>query len=190
MSNRIFLASIFFILICGKSHSEENLTCNTSKPQNQRYGTVSRAECKHSNGTIFDAIKFQEKTILKDTRLFPDDANNDKSMRIYTSGSPSPSGCPEKLYLIDFNFKNPTVIAFGVKNACNEFHWASWGAKRSVIALKNNVQFKYENGKLTPPKQGLQLFNSIEPPHSSAAGGMTQDNAIPFAEDVQQIHSH
>jgi hypothetical protein len=76
------------------------------------------------------------------------------------------------------------VFAFGVKTACNEFHWASWGKNRSVIALKKNVEFVYENGKLIPPKAGEKLFNSIEPPHSSRGGGMNEESAIPFVEEV------
>ena len=66
--------------------------------------------------------------------------------------------------------------------ACNEFHWASWGEKRSVIALKNNVSFVYENGKITPPASGQKLWKAIEPPH--AGSGLAEEDAIGFAEDV------
>ena len=55
------------------------------------------------------------------------------------------------MYLIDLTGHKPRVFAFGVKNACAEYHWASWGKKRSVIAIKENIRFTYSNGKLTPP---------------------------------------
>jgi len=74
------------------------------------------------------------------------------------------------------------VTAFGVKKACNEFHWASWGEKRSVVALKSNVRFAYENGKMTSPEGGEKLWKSIEPPHAGA--GLSLEDAVPFVEDV------
>jgi hypothetical protein len=74
------------------------------------------------------------------------------------------------------------VIAFGVKKACNEFQWASWGEKRSVVALKNNVKFVYENGTVKLPKAGETLWNAIEPPH--AGPGLSEEEAIPFAEEL------
>ncbi len=43
-------------------------------------------------------------------------------------------------------------IQFGVKNACNEFDWTSWGEKNSVIALKTYVCFTYKDGRMILPK--------------------------------------
>lgn len=71
--------------------------------------------------------------------------------------------CPDCLYLLDLNFESPHVYGFGVKNAENEFHWASWGKRRSVIAIKKNVKFIYEGGKLIPPKKDNDLFLTIKP---------------------------
>lgn len=58
------------------------------------------------------------------------------------------------LYLVDFSKKPPKVIQFGVDKACNEFDWASWGAKNAVIALKKDVRFTYDRqtGKMSLPK--------------------------------------
>lgn len=72
-------------------------------------------------------------------------------------------GCPACLYLIDLTGDKPRVFAFGVKNALNQYHWASWGKKRSVIAIKHNVKFVYKNGKLTPPKKDNDLYLTIKP---------------------------
>lgn len=74
------------------------------------------------------------------------------------------------------------VTAFGVKKACNEFHWASWNEKRSVLSLKNNVKFVYENGKMTLPASGEKLWKAIEPPHAGA--GLDLQDAVAFSEDV------
>jgi hypothetical protein len=55
------------------------------------------------------------------------------------------------MFLIDLTGDKPRVYAFGVKNACAEYQWASWGKKHSVIAIKDNIRFTYSNGKLNPP---------------------------------------
>jgi hypothetical protein len=59
--------------------------------------------------------------------------------------------CPARMFLIDLTGDKPRVYAFGVKNACAEYQWASWGKKHSVIAIKDNIRFTYSNGKLNPP---------------------------------------
>ncbi|WP_345534829.1 hypothetical protein [Viridibacterium curvum] len=84
---------------------------------------------------------------------------------IYAGSIDPTTACSANLYLVDLSFKPPKVISFGVKGACTEFHWASWSKSRSVIAIKKNVKFVYENGKLTPPAKNLQLIKSIEPTH-------------------------
>lgn len=62
------------------------------------------------------------------------------------------TGCPDRLFLFDLTGASPRVFSFGIKNASSVYHWAKWSdKKRSVIALKHNVQFTYLNGKLIPP---------------------------------------
>lgn len=141
--------------------------------------------CKTPTNEYTETINLNGIAVLSDTHLYEDDSNKDRSIRIYTSGaSNAETGCAPRLYLLDLSMQPTKAIAFGVKNACNEFQWASWGTKRSVIALKNNVKFTYQQGKITPPKSGSALFKSIEPPHSSVGGGLTEENAIPFVQDV------
>jgi hypothetical protein len=166
----------------GCSNADEPASCKTSKPKSFSFGVVSRTECTYKDGSTQDSINFQGNPILRDVRLFPDDSSPDKSIRIYTSGANSKTSCAGGLYLVDFNVKPPKVLAFGVKKACNEFHWASWGAKRSVIAIKNNVSFVYENGKLAPPPSGEKLWSSIEPPHAGA--GLAVEDAVGFVEEL------
>lgn len=119
---------------------------------------------------------------MRDAFLAEAENNKSRSIWIYVPQSQLKTACPDHLYLIDLSQSPVNVIAFGVKKACNEFHWASWGEKRSVIALKRNVKFIYENGKMILPKPGEKLWSSIEPPH--AGEGLALEDAIPFADDV------
>ena len=124
-----------------------------------------------------------QQKLLEDKFLSADLAiEKTRTYWVYSGKALAETGCPDRLYLIDLSMKPAKVIAFGVKKACNEFHWASWGDKRSVIALKNNVSFVYENGRITPPASGKKLWKAIEPPH--AGSGLAEEDAIGFAEDV------
>ena len=86
------------------------------------------------------------------------------------------------MYLLDLSNKPAKIVAFGVKNSCIEFDWASWGKRRSVIALKHNVRFVYEDGKMKPPKVDEKLWTSIEAPHGPASN--VADDIVPFVENV------
>ncbi len=180
LSKKVSAVVLVLASFVGCSNADESASCNTSKPKKYAFGEVSRTECTYKNGATEDFINFQGESVLKDVRLFPDDSSPDKSIRIYTSGAATSTACAGRLYLVDFNLKPPKVLAFGVKNACNEFHWASWGRKRSVIAIKNNVRFVYENGKLIPPPPGEKLWRSVEPPH--AGTGLAAEDAMGFVE--------
>lgn len=69
-----------------------------------------------------------------------------------------------------------------MKNACNEFESALWGKTRSVIRLKKNVKFIYENGQIIPPASGAKLWHDIEAPHAGI--GFKEVDAKGFAEEV------
>jgi hypothetical protein len=131
-------------------------------------------------------LKLDGVPLLRDSLLSLSDfdiGKNKSRPRWIYSGSPKwETGCNDRLYLVDLSIKPVKVIAFGVKKACNEFHWASWGEKRSVIALKNNVKFMYENGKMILPASGEKLWKAIEPPH--AGTGLDLGDAVAFAEDM------
>ncbi|MBB4014973.1 hypothetical protein [Niveibacterium umoris] len=179
-----------FVVICmayavGALSKDNVEDCNRSKVKTYPFGEVYRSQCGTAKTGYRDTIYLNGSAVLSDSQLFDDDSNSDRSIRIYTSGESSPqSGCSPRLYLVDFSKKPAKVIAFGVKKACNEFHWASWGEKRSVIALKKNVKFVYEDGVMTLPKAGKTLWDSIEPPH--AGPGLSEEDAVPFAEEVPQ----
>jgi hypothetical protein len=157
--------------------------CETTPPLTTKHGTISKTDCGTAKKGYLDTIKVDDVPVLSDTQLYRKDRDDNKIKWVFSSGKPNlTTGCPDRVYLIDLSIKPVKVIAFGVKKACNEFQWASWGEKRSVIALKNNVKFIYENGKMTLPASGEKLWKSIEPPHAGA--GLSQEDAVAFAEDV------
>jgi hypothetical protein len=187
----LLLATPFFCY--GKDGCEQHTTKTA-------YGSLTEESCgsrdtvplPNSTATTYSyryiyTLKLDGVPILRDSvlSLSDFDAGKDKSRpRWIYSGSPKPeTGCNDRLYLVDLSMKPVKIITFGVKKACNEFYWASWGEKRSVIALKNNVKFIYENGKMMLPAKGEQLWKSIEPPHAGA--GLDLEDAVAFAEDVQ-----
>lgn len=108
-------------------------------------------------------------------------SNKADSILVLEDGNDSNLGCTGRLFLLDLTGAKPRVFAFGVRNACNEFHWASWGKKRSVIAIKRNVKFIYENGKMTLPKKDNDLFSDIQPTKELTA----VEKLEPFVEELQ-----
>lgn len=147
------------------------------------YGRLTTTECFDSGKHLtrkyvsVDGVKLLESSYLSDQNF-----DKDRSRWIFRGDSLQETGCPDRLYLIDLSMKPVKVTAFGVKKACNEFHWASWNEKRSVLSLKNNVKFVYENGKMTLPASGEKLWKAIEPPHAGA--GLDLQDAVAFSEDV------
>jgi hypothetical protein len=177
------IAMLVTTFLCqGTAQATPTGQCETSIPRKTAYGEISRTECGTAQTGYSYAINVNGIAVLKGTYLARQDFDEKLGIWIYRGESTNQTGCPEKHYLIDISKKPTKVIAFGVKNACNEFHWSSWSAKRSVIALKNNVQFVYQNGKLTAPAPGEKLWKAIEPPH--AGTGMSAEEAIPFIEEV------
>jgi hypothetical protein len=53
--------------------------------------------------------------------------NNEHTLLAFTDFTDPNLGCPARMFLIDLSSDKPRVYAFGVKNACAEYHWASWG---------------------------------------------------------------
>lgn len=177
---------IFLLVLSGLCQlCAAETTCEVGRGVKTEFGRLSSSSCKLPSGGYHTTLSLDSLKLAEDNNFYRNDRNEDRSIWIFTSGTaPVETGCAANLYLIDLSRQPVKVIAFGVKSACNEFHWASWGKKRSVIALKNNVKFVYEDGKLTPPKQGEMLASMIEPPHSSRGGGMDEETAIPFAQEV------
>jgi hypothetical protein len=175
-----FIACVLLISVAG-CRADEN--CKPGRSYDTPTGDLVVTRCVDSTRTpTRKYISIQGLKILELNYLSDEDFDKTRSRWIFRGDAIRETGCPDRLYLIDLSMKPVKVIAFGVKKACNEFHWASWGEKRSVIALKNNVSFVYENGKITPPASGKKLWKTIEPPH--AGPGLAEEDAIGFAEEV------
>lgn len=177
----ISLAIVCFLSI---SCSAQEI-CKFNRSKSYPAGEFKFGKCTDQDrNPLRSYLEVDGQIVLARSYLSESESNSTQTIRIYRDDATIETGCPANFYLIDLSQQPVKVIAFGVKNACNEFHWASWGDKRSVIALKSNVKFTYENGKLTPPAAGEKLFKAIEPPHSSRGAGLTEESAIPFVNEV------
>lgn len=172
------LNAVAFIFFVGSSAFAK---CRSEQVQTN-YGSLDHVVCRDEQKNYTHSVSLSGKLLLSAEFLAEEENNIKRSIWVYSGKSLPATGCPDKAYLIDVSVQPAKVFAFGVKNACNEFKKASWGEKRSVIALKKNVSFVYENGKLTPPKAGEQLWKSIEPPH--AGPGLKVEDAVPFVEEL------
>lgn len=181
MKAAVFSAVLPLALMLTGCQAQE--VCKPGRPTSTPSGELSMTKCRNSQHyPVRYFVSVDGKKLLEDKALFEEESNKPRSIWVFSGNALAETGCPDRLYLIDLSIKPTKVIAFGVKKACNQFQWASWGDKRSVIALKNNVSFVYENGKITPPTSGKKLWNAIEPPH--AGSGLLEADAVGFAEDV------
>jgi hypothetical protein len=178
MSDGLRLVIFFVALFIGASVFAK---CRTEQVPTS-YGSLDHVVCRDEKKIYTHSIYLEGSLLLEADFLAEEGNNGERSVWVYSGKSLPLTGCPDQAYLIDLSLLPVKVFSFGVKKACNEFLKASWGAKRSVIALKKNVSFIYENGKLIPPKAGEQLWKSIEPPH--AGPGLKLEDAQPFVEEL------
>ncbi|MES2116809.1 MAG: hypothetical protein V4578_16730 [Pseudomonadota bacterium] len=179
----IFFTIVFCICTPSRAQVIRSNFCETAPPLRTQHGVITKTDCGTAAKGYKQTFSVDGTAVLTDTQLFNEARDDSRTKWVFSSGKTHPeTGCPDRIYLIDLSIKPAKVIAFGVNKACNEFHWASWGEKKSVIALKNNVKFTYENGKMTLPPAGEKLWHAIEPPHAGA--GLAEEDALPFAEDV------
>lgn len=166
------------------SSSMASETCKSGRGVKTPYGRLAATTCSDANGyTTRKWLSLDQKPLIEDEFLSGDLAiEKTRTYWIYSGKALAETGCSDRLYFLDLSAQPTKVLAFGVKKACNEFHWASWGDKRSVIALKHNVKFVYENGKLIPPASGEGLWKAIEPPH--AGTGLAKEDAVGFVEEL------
>lgn len=151
MKNVLFHIIIFF-MSAGNSFGQQ--TCSVDGKTNTPLGSLEEWVCRDKGKDVSSVSEFKldSTSILKSA--YPttfQTENKAKTLFVLQSASDPKMACPAHMYLIDLTGTKPRVFAFGVKNACAEYHWASWGKKRSVIAIKENIRFSYSNGKLNPP---------------------------------------
>lgn len=84
---------------------------------------MNKTECGTASTGYRDSIIVNGVPVLSDTRLFSEGSSKDRLISIYTSGASNvATGCASRLYIIDYAAQPIKVIAFGVKNASNEFY--------------------------------------------------------------------
>ena len=180
MKSRLWL---FLCLTFSLSACQAQESCDQRRPVKTPVGDLIETQCTDSKGvTTRSFVTVGGTKVLEDKALFEADQNKSRSIWVYTGKAEWTTGCPSQLFLIDLQQQPFKTIAFGVKKACNQFQSASWGEKRSVLSLKNNVKFIYENGKMTLPASGEKLWKTIEPPHAGA--GLDLQDAVAFFENV------
>ena len=165
--------------------------CESSNGIKTPYGKFTKTHCSDDANSDKNRewVSLNEIKILQDRRLIVESFNKVKGIFIYNSSDLNDYqiGCDQGLYLIDLSFTPPKVIQFGVKNACNEFDWASWGDKGSVIALKKDVRFTYKDGKIIPPKDMEHMWSSmvIPVPRGKTSADQPYPNyIIPYAKEI------
>lgn len=177
------LLSVVLAAWLGSATAGDAELCDSGPGVATPTGRLTTTHCTNKSGhptrqwLALDGIQF-----LAAERLTYEGRNKAKTLWVHSGKINLAVACPDRLFLTDLSSTPPTALAFGVRGACNEFHWASWGEKRSVIALKHNVQFVYENGVLKPPRKGEKLWKAIEAPH--AGPGLSVEDAIPFVEEI------
>ncbi len=147
---------VMFCVLFSAAVFAQPVTCERRHEIKTSKGKLIREVCTPSNP--LDEV--QNVWSLEGRRLVTgrhpitvEDRNDATSLFVLQGAKNSITGCPNQVFLIDLTGTAPRVFSFGVKNACSEYHWAKWSnKKRSVIALKFNVQFTYVNGKLIPPE--------------------------------------
>jgi len=156
--------------------------CESDRSVSTPNGDLVLTRCRDAKkSTVRTFVSVSGKKILEDSYLSEQDFNKPRSIWIFRGDSSPQTGCPQRLYLIDLA-GGGKVFEFGVENACNEYHWASWGEKRSVIAIKKNVKFVYEKNGITPPAKNINLIANIEPPR--AGPDMDENQLRPFAREL------
>jgi hypothetical protein len=180
---KVFRASLaLFVGLLVHLSAYAGVACEDDHPFKSPAGPLVISTCSDPKaGFLKYTLRVADKTVIEDSFLGFDSRDAQRLRWIFAAGALHDTGCAKGLYLLDLSAGSPKVTLFGVRGACNQFHWASWG-KRSVIAIKNNVRFVYEDGKFTLPASGEELWRSVAPPE--AGSGLTENDAKPFAKEL------
>lgn len=178
MGNPKWLATAVLVSLTGSAYAQldDLVNCKeqeAGKIRVAKIGHISEYQCKEGSVNFTKYVLNNLTILISGEGTITYVADNATKATAYSDGTlfifqgrtenRDCRRCPACLYLVDLTNGKPHVFAFGIQNASNEYHWASWGKKRSVIAIKRNVKFVYENGKLTPPKKDNDLFLAIKP---------------------------
>lgn len=159
---KLFSFIVLFLLIATSANAldaKEDCKETGLAFKGRSFGEVREYQCTINNSYLTKYVLNGREELLRSQHTVTFATDNSTKKAGYEDGtlfllqdaSDPTLNCPPRMFLIDLTSDTPHVFAFGVKNACAEYHWASWGKKRSVIAIKDNIRFTYSNGKLSPP---------------------------------------
>lgn len=178
------MLSLLLLLVLPLSASAD---CSSKRKEaSTPYGVLYEMHCSvsgRSDAGYEYSLFLDDQLLIKDSFLRYEDNNDEQSVWVFGGRHALERGCTSRQYLIDISKKPAQVLAFGVNGACSEFHWAKWSKRKSVIALKRNVKFVYQNSALTPPKRDDDLFSNVK----TYADNTTPVNAgkiFPFVENI------
>jgi hypothetical protein len=154
---RILLWIGMFYVFATSVYAKEVEACKEQSSLKTPLGELVELRCDASGGS---PEKWRTKWMLNTKEILSgygtisyQFSNSKNSLIVLQDFQNHSTGCPDRLFLVDLTGTSPREFSFGIKNACNVYHWAKWSdKKRSVIALKYNVQFTYLKGKLIPPE--------------------------------------
>lgn len=131
--------------------------CTDRLPITTPYGDLVRRTCHEGEEDLTFEILLSGKAVIKAKSLSDEGRNNKKSVWIYSGEWKG----RKAIFLLDFSQNSPKAFAFGITMATNEIDYVSWGKKNDVIAIKNNVKFLYQGGRLIPPDANYAASHSI-----------------------------
>jgi hypothetical protein len=131
--------------------------CTDRLPITTPYGDLVRRTCHEGEKNLTSEILLSGKAVIKAKSLLDEGRNNKKSVWIY-SGEWNGRNA---IFLLDISQNPIKAFAFGITMATNEIDYVSWGKKNDVIAIKNNVKFLYQGGRLIPPDADYAASHSI-----------------------------
>ena len=157
--------------------------CKTSDGVATPGGRLTTKSCVDEHGRpTRKSIALDGVTLLEDSALYGDLAiDKSRTHWVYQSDPDAVTNCTGRVYMVDVSAKPAAVFAFGVKNTCNQFSWASWSKSGGVIVLKENVKFQYKAGRLIPPPADDAFFQGVLPtPNAIKDGAVVADEITPF----------
>lgn len=165
---------------------ETQIRCAAEDSHKTKFGYLTEVSCfgiKDQSGASYYLFLGKLPIISRESLLSRKDRDEDRSRYIYKGGSwaSRDDDIPwSPVYLVDLRSDPPKAFVFGVRAAQNEFHWASWGKKRSVVALQYNVKFTYDGSRLIPPSADNELWSGIRPTMFDTP----VEKLIPFAREL------
>lgn len=175
------LFSLLLFGVCGIATAAE--TCKSSDGVMTPDGRLTTKSCVDEHGwPTRKSIALDGLTLLEDSALYGDLAiDKSRTHWIYQSNPDAVTNCTGRVYMLDVSTKPPAVFAFGAKNTCNQFNWASWSKNGGVIVLKENVRFQYKAGRLSPPSADDEFFQGVvATPNAIKDGEVMADELAPF----------